>query len=108
MNLKGILRTTLAHVLCASLWACATGVAHENFKKAMDRQVGKNADDPGAYLVYYRRLHVSTTLLPNGNTEEQYRAGRDPCRVYFEVDKASRKIVGWRYEGTQEDCAIVP
>lgn len=102
------LRSILVLALYASLSACATGVAHENFKKVMDRQVGKSADDPGAYLVYYRESRIGAKVLPNGNTEEQYRAGRGSCRVYFEVAKTTRKIVGWRYEGTQDDCAIVP
>lgn len=108
MDLKAASRSSVVLALCTSLSACAAGIAHENFKKVMDRQVGKSADDPGAYLAYYRRLHVGTTLLPNGDTEEQYRAGRDPCRVYFRIDKASRKIMGWRYEGSERDCVIVP
>lgn len=108
MELKTTLRSILALVLCTSLSACATGRAHENFKKVMDRQVGKSADDPGAYLVYYKERRVGATMLPNGNSEEKYRAGRDPCRVYFQVDKATRKIIGWRYEGSEQNCVIVP
>jgi hypothetical protein len=108
MDLKAALRSTVVLVLCTSLSACAAGIAHENFKKVMDRQIGKNADDPGAYLVYYKERRIGTTLLPNGDTEEQYRAGREPCRVYFRIDKATRKIINWRYEGSEQDCVIVP
>lgn len=95
-------------LFCLSLTACVSGRAHENFRSWMQEQVGKSADDPDAYMNRYRRLHVSTTRLLNGNLEEQYRSGRGSCRVYFEIDKVSRKIVRWRYDGTQDDCAIVP
>jgi hypothetical protein len=48
----------------------------------------------------------SKTLF-NGNIENQYRY-RGTCRYFFEVDPKTRKIVGWRFEGSERDCEIVP
>ncbi|MGC2518413.1 MAG: hypothetical protein WA373_04820 [Burkholderiales bacterium] len=77
--------------------------------KTMQAEVGKNADDRYAYRNHYRRLFVAEKKLSNGNIEEQYRGGRSPdCHVYFEIDRVARKIVNWRYEGSEDDCAITP
>jgi hypothetical protein len=103
------LRSVPVFVLCASLTACASGRAYENLGNWMQEQIGKSAEDPDAYRNRYRNLHVAAKELPNGNVEEQYRTGRGlRCQVYFEIDKATRKIVGWRYGGTQEDCVLIP
>ncbi|HEY3076085.1 MAG TPA: hypothetical protein VGJ74_13005, partial [Burkholderiales bacterium] len=58
------------------LAACATSPEHENFKRVMERQVGKSIDDPDAYPVFYRLRQTNTKPLPNGNTQQQYAAGR--------------------------------
>ena len=84
---------------------CATG--DENFKKIMSSDVGRKADDPSAYRNHYRSLLVATRELPNGNIEEKF--DRHPqCPVFFEINNASNKIVGWRYEGDAKSCVIVP
>jgi len=83
------------------------GQGHANFKKIMQSDIGKRADDPYVYRNHYRNLLVDTRELPNGNIEEKF--NRLPqCPVFFEIDKRSRKIVGWRYEGSEENCVIVP
>lgn len=107
MNLKATSRRTLGLLLCASLSACVSGIAHQNFKSAMQRQVGRSVDDPNVPMNRYPKDRGPARDLPNGNTEQLFRFGPS-CQVYFEIEKASRKIVGWRYEGTQENCAIVP
>lgn len=107
MSLKTALRSALALVLCASLSACATGRAYENFKNTMQRQVGKSADDPYISMNRYPERRGTARVLSSGNIEQQYRFGPG-CQVYFEIDKATRKIIGWRYEGSEQNCAIVP
>ena len=95
--------------LCISLTACASGGAHKNFKNIMSGQVGRSADDPDIERNRYRNLRIGSRTLPNGNTEEEFKSGRGlRCRVFFEIDNKAGKIVGWRYEGSREDCAIVP
>jgi len=71
----------------------------------MQHQVGKNADDPTADTVRYRAYRIEVKTLPNGNTEEGFPLGR-ACHYYFEIDKVTRTIVNWRFEGTKEDCVI--
>ena len=96
--------SVLPVILCVSLAACASGRAHENFKNSMQWLVGKSADDHTPIRNYPRDQGI---ILPNGSIEQEWNFGPQ-CHVYFEVDRASHKIVGWRYEGSQEDCAIVP
>lgn len=96
-------------LICASVAACASGRAHQNFTNIMQGNVGRSLVDPYVYRNRNRNLYVATKLLPNGNEEEEFRGGRGPtCRVFFEIDNKAQNIVGWRYTGTEEDCAIVP
>ncbi len=75
----------------------------------MERQVGKSTDDYYAMRNRDRVLFVSEQKLPNGNVEEEFRMGRGPtCRVFFEINNDAQKIVGWRYIGTENDCAFPP
>ena len=99
--------SVLPVVLCVSLTACASGRAHENFKNSVQWDVGKSLDDQSILMNRYPEDQGELVVLPNGNIEQQYRFRRG-CTVYFETDKASRKIVGWRYEGTEETCVLVP
>lgn len=45
--------------------------------------------------------------LPNGNVETNF-SWRKHCPVFFEINPATRIIVGWRFEGNERDCEIVP
>ncbi len=89
--------------------ACATPRGNEVFVRVMDSQVGKLADEPDFYPLYYRLPAVDAKTLANGNTEEQYRAGpRGECRVFFELTRGERRVVKWRSEGGDRECAILP
>lgn len=96
-------------ILFLGLAACATSPEHENFKRVMDRQVGKEIDAADAYPAFYRLRQINAKQLPNGNTQQQYAAGRDGrCRVNFEVAPVTRAIVRWSFEGSERDCVIPP
>jgi hypothetical protein len=71
----------------------------------MSNHVGKSADDPSTDTARYRERRIEVRTLPNGNIEEGYPLFR-ACRYYFEIDKATRKIVNWRFEGPENDCVI--
>jgi hypothetical protein len=87
--------------------ACATSPEHENFKRVMERQVGKSIDDPDAYPVFYGLRQTNSKSLPNGNTQQTYAAGRNGrCEVSFEVAPAKRQIVRWTLDGKERDCVI--
>lgn len=93
----------------ASLIACAmpSELNHRNFTTRMQHEVGKNSDHPYLTRNLYRDRLMSSRTLPNGNTEEEFAAGsRLRCRVFFEVDNKAKIIVGWRYEGSKENCSI--
>lgn len=99
----------LMAAICFSLAACTTITPHENFKHIMQGDVGRSTDDPYAYRNRVRSWLLGTKSLPNGNIEEEFKFGRRlNCRVYFKIDKMAGKIIGWRYEGTAQDCIIVP
>jgi len=91
------------------LAACDPGASHRNFLQVMGGNVGTNADRQYNYRVKRRDRLVDTRQLPNGNVEEQFTAGHGQrCRVFFEVDQKNQKVVAWRYEGAEKDCAINP
>ena len=92
------------------LAGCATtNAAHRNFTEVMDRQVGKGIDDPDTYPVFYRLREGKSKPLANGNQLYEYLAGRNErCRVQFEVDPATRRIVRWSSEGSERNCVIPP
>jgi hypothetical protein len=95
-------------VLAACASTSPSTPARENFKRVMDRQVGKSIDDPDAYPVYYRLKQLTTKTLPNGNVQSIYAAGRDgKCQVGYELN-LSRQIVGWSIVDKPEDCVIAP
>jgi hypothetical protein len=96
-------------LILAQVWlaACATGAAHENFVTTMGGQVGRSASDPNISINRYRERRGSVANLASGNAEQHYRFG-PRCDVYFEIDRTSQKVVGWRYVGNKDDCAIVP
>jgi hypothetical protein len=90
------------------LAACAgTSAEYRNFKQVMDRQVGKGIDDPDAYPVFYRLRELNSKPLQNGNLQQQYAAGRNErCRLYFEVEPRTGRIVRWSSEGSESDCVL--
>lgn len=94
-------------LILTSTPSCSMIDPHENFVSIMRSQIGMSADDPHSYTGAYHRYRVSEKILDNGNFEEMYKRGAH-CRHYFEIDQESRIIVGWRFEGTREECAIVP
>lgn len=86
--------------------SCAALSPHENFKGHMRGNVGKKIDGPSTLWVKPDR-YVGTRQLSNGNTEKEYKL-RGTCRYFFEFNPETRVIVGWRFEGSEKDCAIVP
>lgn len=70
----------------------------------MRSHVGLSIDDPYAYINRYPENRISKKGLPNGNLEDHFRRGHNNrCDIYFEIDKTTRRIVDWRYEG---DCYL--
>jgi hypothetical protein len=97
-----------AMLMWMPLAGCGPSITpHENFRSIIGHSVGKSIDlPPGATKAHPERL-VSSTVLPNGNIENQYKQ-RGTCSYFFEIDPKTRIIVGWRFEGSERDCAIVP
>ena len=91
------------------LAACASAPERENFRRVMERQVGKNADDPDFYPLLYRLKLINSQRLPNGNVREDYAGGRrGRCTLSFELSPA-RRVVGWSADGERDnDCVIPP
>lgn len=99
-----------ALALCAALVGCAL-LGRDNFEQVMGADVGKPADDPSTYRVRHPELRIGAHKLRNGHVEEEYQAGfRNNCRVFYEIDEATRKIVNWRLRQDQpdDDCILPP
>jgi len=81
---------------------------HENFKNIMQGTVGRSFEDPSVQPIAPRETYLGMLTLTNGNIEYAFRGIRT-CRYYFEVDPATRKVVGWRFAANPpEDCQINP
>lgn len=106
-------RIVVASFLVASLASCASmfeterNVAHEYFEYIMSTKVGMKYDDPPSYTGIDTDQFISSNALANGNMENGYRLNKG-CTYYFEINPNTSKIVGWRYKGSENDCAITP
>lgn len=89
------------------LSSCSTLTPHENFKAQREFNIGSSIDKPRVAGVALAKYLVQSKSLPNGNIENEY-LGRGSCRYFFEFDPGTRIIVDWRFEGTEEDCVVVP
>lgn len=86
--------------------SCSALSPHENFKGHMSGNVGKKIGGPSTLWVKPDR-YIGAKQLPNGNTENEYKL-RGTCRYFFEFEPETHIIVGWRFAGSEQDCAIVP
>lgn len=93
--------------LLAAVSCAAIPTPHENFLLIMGSNVGKHVDNPLILWNRYADWRAGIRILENGNAEHEFR-WRTYCPVFFEVDPNTRLIVGWRFEGRETDCQIVP
>src|SRR5437870_40639 len=87
------------------LAACAMTTGHENFIYTMQGYVGRYATDPNVPFNRYSENRGPVNETQNVRLEQQYNFAPN-CRVIFEIDKATQKIIAWRYEGTKDACRI--
>lgn len=85
--------------------SCGNISPHENFKIHMSNLIGKRIHDSPLWIQEGRK--VSTRSIDNGNIEYKYTLVRS-CFYIVEVDSKSGVIVGWHFEGSEEDCVIPP
>lgn len=93
--------------LCLAFLACSPTDPHENFKNILGKDVGKRADDPLNTIALSADWFAGETILENGNTEKKYKY-KGSCVYFYEIDRKTNIIVGWRFEGSKADCAIAP
>ena len=76
----------------------------------MDAQVGQSIDNASYYGFRSRPVDIKT--LPSGNFEYRYVLGsfRGTCKYILEVDKTTRKVIAWHYDGEDKDkaCFVNP
>jgi hypothetical protein len=106
--MRKITYVLLLYMLFLLLAACSPGRSHRNFISVMETEVG-DSEREHSYRIKRRDRLVGTRQLENGNVEEAFVVGYGlRCRVYFEVDRANKRVVSWRFEGDKKDCAINP
>lgn len=102
-------RAALVAAAAIALNGCITKSPHENFMSLMSHEVGRSTSDRDSYRNKVPDWLIASRILPNGNVEEAYHAGRRwRCPVFFEIDRTAGRIIGWRYEGEERDCVILP
>lgn len=76
----------------------------------MDSEVGQSIDNAPYYGFRSRWDEIKT--LPNGKLEYKYtlKNFRGTCKYILEVDKITRMVVAWRYDGEDKDnaCFVNP
>ena len=91
-----------------SLSGCIS--AYENFKEIMESEIGQIIDNAPYYGFRSRPVDIKT--LPNGNFEYRYtlKNFRGTCKYILEVEKSTRKVIAWRYDGEDKDkaCFVNP
>jgi hypothetical protein len=84
--------------------SCSSVTPHENFMHHLAVEVGRNIYE----IDWNRSAHLlSTVNLPNGHLLYTY-AYTGTCRVMFEVVPETNIISSAKWEGSENDCAIVP
>jgi hypothetical protein len=92
---------------CITAAGCSFLSARDDLAKLMDREVGRTPGDLDSYRANFPSLSRGSRKLPNGNLEEEWRAGfRDDCPVFFEVDPETRKVLAWRLGLPDDDCIL--
>lgn len=86
---------------CSAVWPSP----HENFVAILKDNVGKKINGPGTGARTDR--YLSSRVLLNGNVENEYLLS-GTCRYFLIYDPRTDIIVGWRFVGSDEDCAINP
>lgn len=104
---KIICKFSIIALLLITSTSCSSLTPHENFKSLMAHNVGSTIDDPNVIGSTLPKHLMESKTLPSGNIENKYK-GRRTCRKFFEFDPKTRVIVGWHFEGSEEDCVIVP
>lgn len=104
-HVSGVMMAVVLMLL--SLPSCSSVTPHENFRAHMNSNVGSSIDKPREPGVALARYLLGSRDLPNGNIENEY-LDRGSCRYFFEFDPKTRIIIGWRFEGSERDCEIVP
>ena len=106
MDYKKLMFLMSAVILPFSI-SCSSVTPHDNFKNNMKSNIGRKVDDETSYVARYEGWLVSSYVIENGNVENKYQ-WRGSCIFYFEINKTTNTIVNWRFEGSADDCAIVP
>jgi len=82
--------------------------AHREFANIFNSMIGSSADAREQFEYGYLGKAETLRKLPNGNPEyvlDYSRKGREEeCKIAMEVEKNSRRIVGWRYLSDPKNC----
>src|SRR5699024_9443031 len=108
--MRKLLFICLVLMIGVSIGGCAcysVKCKHANFIKLMGMNIGSSIDNPLVAGSTNPKYLIGSKSLPNGNMENEYQ-DVGTCRVFFEFNPKARIIVAWHYQGTEQDCAIVP
>lgn len=112
MPLPLLKQVCLFNVMSFLLVGCSIASdPHENFRNILRSEIGTRIDlDPMLSMCSEnQKYRVEKNQLQNGNIEYRHILRRGGvCTYYCEVDPYTRRVVNVRYEGSREDCAIVP
>jgi len=81
---------------------------HEEFAATMNSLVGYRADGRVWYQFGYLGSAEEVKQLPNGNLEyvldHTHGGDKEQCKYALEVDRSTRRFVGWRYLSKPDVC----
>jgi hypothetical protein len=95
--------------LCLS--ACGHyGDPHNNFVVSNEQFIGMKFDPllRNEHPSFMNHRIWTQTELPNGNLSYRASYARDSCYVIYEVDRVTRVIVRFSWEGNRRHCILNP
>lgn len=113
MSVSGLKKVFLFNAMGFLLVGCVFVASdpHENFRAHLNKSVGMSVDIEPIFSMCAdsQKNRIGQMIMENGNIEYKHILRRKGiCTYYCEVDPHIRKVLNVRYEGSREDCVIVP
>jgi hypothetical protein len=110
-KVKNWKKSNLLVALAAIQMLALSGCVHFREDLNMNFLIGQPADGRGWFEYGYLNRAEEVRQLPNGNLEyvfdHTHKGDKEQCKYALEVDKSTRRFVGWRFLSNPSACYTV-